>query len=259
VDRKTKVVSIIALVIIACSFVTYSTEALITANINVSTSGIVQSPSPTPTAASTPAPNNPASNNLAPFPSAWGDYSSGYGIIFTSVLPPSANQITAYDSNVYHTAGQGSTRLDPYVTGSENTAREIDANWISVSPGEKITFSCWIKVQTTSSSLFYPQCGGRIGIDFYGSNGRIQGKQSAGQTFYPNEDNNAIIADWVCNANDGTWQLRTMSFTLPSTLTCDRDSSQQVPIGIIAWMQAGPPFGSTQSSVWFADPQIYFS
>jgi len=112
-----------------------------------------------------------------------------------------------------------------------------------------------MKVQTSASTTNYPQTGARIGIDFYGANGRIQGKQSNGQTFYPNENNNAIINDWVCDANGGTWQQRTIDITVPATLTADgcgaAAGTQQVPTAIIPWMQAGP-YDSTSSPAWFA-------
>ena len=230
------------------------------------------SSTPNPTVMPTPTPSwsgdidgststPPVGNNLELFPNDWGGYSQGYGMVYTTRLPVSQPQITSYDTSVYHTAGAGSARIDVSTganSATENKGRELDGNMLSVSPGDRIIFSCWIRTLTDSSTTFYPQTGGRIGIDFY-AGARIQGKQSNGQTFYPNENNNAVINDWVCNSNGGTWQLRVIDIIVPATLTADGvpipQGTQVAPTAIIPWMQAGP-YDSTSSPVWFADPQV---
>jgi len=184
--------------------------------------------------------------NLTPLPNAWGGYLIYGDIVYTSVAPPSANQITDYDTTVYRTFGAGSARIDPYITGSENVAREIDSDYFSISPGNHLVFSCYMKIVNGGD-------GARIGVDFYGASGRITGKQSAGSSFYPTENDDAVQANWVYDYNGGAWQLRTLDFIVPAILTKDSDGvTQVVPTGIIAWMQ-GQTVNDPQTSVWFAD------
>lgn len=188
--------------------------------------------------------------NLAPIPDAWGGYLVYGNIVYTSVAPPSANQITDYDTVVECTLGAGSARIDPYVVGSENTAREIDSDYLSISPGVHVVFSCYMKIVEGGD-------GARIGLDFYGVGGRITSKQSAGSSFPPSEDDAAIQANWVYDYNGGAWQLRTLEFVVPATLQRDGTETQVVPTGIIAWMQ-GQTINDPQTSVWFADVVLQF-
>jgi hypothetical protein len=84
-------------------------------------------PTPIPTAGSNPDPTiTPlsATSNLEAFPDDWGEYSRGYGIIFSSVIPPSQPQIAALDYSVLYN-GQPSIRLERYVSGSENITERL--------------------------------------------------------------------------------------------------------------------------------------
>jgi hypothetical protein len=211
------------------------------------------------TAGSTTQPNGEyfVPTNLGVIPTCWGDYPIYGDIVYTSVAPPSANQICDYDTTVERTGGAGSARLDPYLGLGENTAREINGNWIAVKPGDLITFSCWMKTTASGLGDIDPYSGTRIGFDFYNANGRICGKQSDGATVYPTENAAAIQANYV-PWNTAAWTQRTITYTVPATLTRESDSSSQVATGFIPWMQIwSSTFGSADTGQgWFADASI---
>jgi hypothetical protein len=210
-------------------------------------------PTPKPTATPTPTPYPSSAQNIAPLDSAhWGTYES---------YPPPSYPVL-YNNHIDSTVlfnGHSTLRIDPHTSSDTNTVRESDSLWFPVKPGDHIVFTCWMKVQTGSSSTFYPQCGARIGVDFYNSH-YLTGISWAGQYVYPWQSwtQQAVADNWVCDANGGAWQHRTLDFIMPNFVHNDISDGMEVPSGMIPWMQAGP-YDSTQSSVWFADPQIYIN
>ncbi len=216
-------------------------------------------PTVTPTLTPTPTPNPtitalPAfSTNLEPLPDAWGGYSLGYGIIFTSVIPPSQPQITALDTGVLFD-GQPSIRLDRYVSPSENTEREVNGNTLTVSPGDHIVFSCWMK--TSSDSLGYDGIAGygaRIGVSFYDSRLIADISWTGDYTLNPSYQQ---IKDNYVPWNTGSWTLRTLDFVVPSAVY-DSTGVAHTPTAIIPWMQATPV--TDAGSAWFAEPTVYIN
>ena len=194
--------------------------------------------------------------NIAPLDAQhWGVYTS-YPYPSYSIL---ANN---HIDNTVLFNGQATIRIDPHTSSDTNTARESDSLWTAISPGKHIVFSVWIKTDTNSGSTFYPQCGGRIGIDFYGST-YLTGISWAGQYVYPWQSwtEQAVSDNWVSDASGG-WQHRTLDFIVPTLVHNDwadptgNLGTMEQPGAMIPWMQAGP-YDNTQTSVWFADPEIY--
>jgi hypothetical protein len=206
--------------------------------------------------------------NLAIIPYDWGRYDLYGEIVYTTTAfpdPPSQPQIVNYDTEVERTVGAGSAHIGPYVSPSENTAREINGPSVYFSPGDVLYFYCWIK---TTKSEFGDTgfCGARTGIDFYGSLGRITAIQSDGQHgVYPNEQDSAIQAHYVPWESD--WTLRVINFTIPVTLTADggggaySQGQQVTPLGALPWMQIwSSTYGNTDDGeAWFADAELYIN
>ena len=205
--------------------------------------------------------NKALPTNLAPIPTTWGGYILYGDIVYTSVAPPSANQICDYDTTVERTAAAGSARLDPYLGLGENTAREINSESIPINPGDRIVFSCWIKTSASGTGDTNPQRGARTGIDFYDTQ-RITGLQSDGQHgVVPSEDNQAVTDHYVA-WNTGVWTQRTIDFIVPATLQADGwaghpAGGSYVPTTMILWMQA--VLASDTGQAWFADVELYIN
>jgi hypothetical protein len=158
------------------------------------------------------------------------------------------------DTNVEHTSGIPSIRIDAHSSADTNIAREADSNWMAVSPGQHIVFSCWMK--TSASSLGYNGVigyGARLGIDFYDS-GYITGISWAG-AYTVNPTYQQVVNNFV-PWNSATWTLRTLDFVVPSTVY-DVNGHGHTPTGIIPWLQALLP--SDAGSAWFADATLYIS
>ena len=140
-----------------------------------------------------------------------------------------------------------------------------DFGGLSIAPGDTIVYSCWIKTSapTLSSDNGNPQAGGRIGIDFYGSQGGITGVQTPNGASGCSNSLNTYV-----KFGTSTWTEVTMSFTVPWTYTATGTfgggywSGQSVtPTSMIPWVEV---WSDTQCSAehgtaWFADPQLTIS
>jgi hypothetical protein len=221
--------------------------------------------SPSPTSTPTPVPTAsppPSSSNLAIIPNTWGGYAYFGEIVYTSVSPPSANQISAYDTSVYRTAGQGSIRLDPYLGLGENTGREADGPYLTIKPGDHIVFSCWMKTTGSTAGLNGdPLYGARIGIDFY-ANRRITATQSPdGSTWNP-ITNVYPVGQTFVPWGTSTWTQVTINFIVAQTYLADGLAGYPLgqsatPTACIPWMQVMNP--SDGGPAWFADAQLYIN
>jgi len=130
---------------------------------------------------------------------------------------------------------------------------------MSVAPGDKIVFSCWIKTSaaTLKADVGNPQAGGRIGIDMYGAKGVICGFCTPNGVGTSTDSVNTYVT-----FGTSTWTQVTMSFTVSSSYQASGSyggysAAQWVtPTAIIPWVAV---WSDTQGSAehgtaWFADP-----
>jgi hypothetical protein len=223
-------------------------------------------PKPTPTLTPTPTPTStPSANNLVPIPRAWSSSTIGGTASTSNSIGGVANVIL--DNGVLHN-GNPSIRLDP-IGSTPNYAREVDAPWLNIKPGDHIVFSCWIKTSASSYGDTNPYSGARIAIDFY-ANGYITAWQSLGQCVWDSSGNDIGAKTTYVNWNKD-WTLIVMDFVIPATVPANgafvgwgtQYSAGQmvVPTAIIPWMQVwSSTYGATDSGkAWFADATLYIN
>jgi len=214
---------------------------------SLATSGTSPPPStdqttpPPATDATTPAPSS--NTNLAAIPNNWCmTYGSGKQIIFL-------------DNNVVRTPGKPSIRLEQHTTADVNTNRECNGKWYPVKPGDHIVAKCWIKVDATYINTD-PYCGGRLGMDLYGSNG------AGGITIldsYPHDgaQHTASEVHW------GTvgWTLRTWDIIVQNTIYTKDLYGNTIPATpitkMVLWLDVRPV--TATGLVWFADAELYIN
>ena len=155
--------------------------------------------------------------------------------------------------------------MDP-VGSSANYYKECNGIWIELKPGDHIVFSVWIKTTASTIGDNSPQSGGRIGIDFYGSQGGISPIITPDGNPNSGDDDNTYV-HWGTN----TWTKMTMDFTVApkyqyiygSTGSTGQypDGAMVTPTAIIPWMQvwSGPHGAADNGVVWFADPVLYIN
>ena len=216
-------------------------------------------PTPKPTTTPTPTPkttqtSSSSSTNLAAIPGNWER---------THGANP---QIISFDYNTEHTAGNPSIRIDGPPT-SGNPWRECDlfksgGGRITVNPGDHIVFTCWVKTaHSTAGNDGKKHMGALIGIDLYGSSGRLW-EVCPGTTTTFNYDSTWSWQSgykWVPYNSD--WTLLTIDFTVPTKAFTTTDnggsvSSQQVST-IIPWVYMHN--GADGGAGWFADAQLYIN
>jgi hypothetical protein len=165
-----------------------------------------------------------------------------------------------FDTSVTY-EGTKSIRIDP-IGNSTNIGRECDSNWMAVSIGETIVFSCWMKTTASGLGDTSPQSGARIGIDFYGADpvtgGYITGIAYAGA--YTQTPTSSQEANNYVSWGTSVWTLRTLDFVVPSVVY-DPSGHAVAPTGIIPWMQVWSSTygGSDPGQAWFADPTLYIN
>lgn len=193
------------------------------------------------------------SQNLAPIPEAWTTSNTGmhFGIggVANVVLD---NQVTF--------SGSPSIRIDP-VGSTDNYVQECNSKWSTIKPGDHIVFKVWIKPGPKVSGE--TDRGARIGIDFYGNGGRIQGIQTPDGTPWTtngwpsNEDDNFVT--WGSN-----WKQIVMDFVVPATYQADywpgqgyKTGDSAIPTGIIPWLQVCSSTKTGQA--WFSNIELYIN
>jgi hypothetical protein len=195
--------------------------------------------------------------NLTPIPTAWKTATNG--------MTPAVGGVSD-DTIVTHDEYE-SVQIIPG-TSSGNPDGECDGPWLSVSPGEQITFSCWIETSaaTLSADVGNPQAGGRIGIDFYGSLGGINGLSTPDGSGTPTDSYNTYVL-----FGTSTWAQVTMDFIVPQTYEYVYGSTGQtghystgemvVPTDIIPWMQVWSNTQGTneQGTAWFANAELHIN
>ncbi len=165
---------------------------------------------------------------MAVIPDDWENYKSQ-----GSLAHGRGPQIIFVDSSVVRTTGKPSIRIDPHTSADTNFARECDGKWYPVKPGDHIVAKCWIRTLTGPSTSGYPQCGRRIGIDFYAST--ILPARTFWDTYYNYDYGKSYVHD----SNGRAWQQRVLDFIVPATVG-DSSGNPQVPTSFVLWMQAGP-------------------
>jgi hypothetical protein len=195
---------------------------------------------------------SPSNVNLAVIPDTWGQYD-----LFGRIVYGADPQICFLDNNVTHN-GHVSIRLDPHTDNDVNTARECDGTWYPAKPGDHIVAKCWMKIDSLPGYIFDPNNyltwkGARIGIDFYGVNGYIDGVSGPHGTIpQPDVDTMANYVPWGTQG----WVQRTIDFILPSTVN-DAGGVPQIPTSIVMWAQVLK--AADVGNGWFADAELYIN
>jgi hypothetical protein len=151
--------------------------------------------------------------------------------------------------------GQDSIRIDPHISSDNNYVRECDGSWVSISPGEHVVFTAWMKTSSSSQgNNGNPQEGIRIGIDFY-ANGDVAGTSMT-------DGSTTLSSNTFVPWGTSSWTQVTISFTVPSSFTDVYGGNyvvgqQVVASGCIPWVQVCEPTDAGQA--WFANPQFYIS
>ena len=181
------------------------------------------------------------------------------GWILTRVALNSFTEIVHVDSSVLYN-GAPSIRLDPYIVGP-NSARECDGAWVnggyvSVSGGDHIVFTCWVRTTSSMNSLYNNDPtdshgkGGRIGIDFYNGNSVVASAIVNGE-YLPN--GNAIAGNPHAEGSGVSWNTPTWTkLTIDCTVPSGYGVSKMIP-----WMQAQD--SSDTAVAWFAGAQLYIN
>ena len=222
-----------------------------------STSSLSSTTSPTPTPTI-----YPTSNNLAPMfqvgmgkydGCTWGDYhitgQVHYGL-------PKNPQICFRDDTVTHN-GHSSIRLEQQ--NEYNKWREVDNLYMSVRPGDKIVFKCWIKTNSLTSGS---GLGAIIGFDFGGNGIRFAEAHPANpQSAIWNTHPQVTKPIYVPYGSD--WTLLTLDVVIPNTAyTRDWDGALISPTQIdyiIPWVGASWNSQTNYPTVWFADAELYIN
>lgn len=166
-----------------------------------------------------------------------------------------------------HTAGSASVYV---AAGSPEIWTTFEANhvWRSVSPGDVVYFSAWVKSDMPSGS--FPN-GMLIGVDLYGSE-RIMEVHARTETWVFDNNDASLITKlgstaWVPFGTD--WSHITLEFTVPPNFFTHNDSGgtlangpQQIS-GMIPWLAGNFRGGSAHTNIpcnlWFADTELYIN
>ena len=164
------------------------------------------------------------------------------------------NQYAFVDTNITHN-GNPSIRVEPDYTGS----REVDGIWYNVTPGDHVVASCWMRVLTNSSTSDYPQCGARIGIDFYGYVNGVFTLLTDEKFWYNFYNDGNYSLGYVQDSNNCAWQQRIIDITVPVYAT-DNNGNVATVTALVMWLQ-GAPWGEDPSAspTWFADAELYIN
>ena len=137
----------------------------------------------------------------------------------------------------------------PYVGLWGYGSREIDSAWTPIHPGDTVVFSAWI--WTDASTIGDSEYGhsANIGIDAYGSVGRITQINNKDGIGTPTYSNGVFDYTWVhVPWGSGAWVHVSETWIVPNTLQTDGASAYSnsagytvVPCAIIAWIGSGAP------------------
>jgi hypothetical protein len=177
-------------------------------------------PTPTPTPQPTTAPNG---NNLAVIPGFWS-YSGqvaaqGWGEAH-SVGSPTESRYFAYP--VTQGGRQNCIEMDhnPVCTAYEPDESELDGTFVKIQPGDHVVFTVWLWTGAATTTETNSRSGAVIGIDMFGSSGRIgELSSSDGKETYPNYP--ATMQNVVVHYGSNAWVQVTMNFVVQSQYMAD--------------------------------------
>jgi hypothetical protein len=205
---------------------------------------------------------NYSGTNLASIPDGWT-----YSITGQLGIGCLQNPCVFLDNSVLFN-GQSTVRIDASL--ATNNDPETDGSFYSISAGDHVVFSAYIKV--TSNSVPEPVCfGAAIGVDFYGTGpngyGRICGVSSPSglgwtvEAGYPS-DNSANTVPY----GTSQWTYVSMDFIVPTQYQCDgfytsyganeSTGTLVAPQMVVPWLFIYTSPGET-AKAWFADTQFY--
>ena len=189
--------------------------------------------------------------NIGRIPEDYGDYGLNQTVTYNG-----GAQICSVDLTVYRTIGRPSIKLDPHVDGVDlNASREVDlSSLLEVTGGDHVIFKVWMKVLTNEETEYYPFCGARSGVDFYGGNPleHLGASQFWSDYFGGGHYERAYVQD----SCDGRWQQRILDFVVPTKVPDDSEVLTTVT-NMIPWLQGGDWTIPTMSPCWFADGELY--
>ncbi len=214
---------------------------------------LTSSPTPTSTPTPTPSPAPTYANNLEPIPTGWSRATNGMWLSVGGV-----SNVKLDTANTFN--GNPSIRIDPVWT-SGNSGREANGKPLNIKPGDHVVFKVWIK--TSAPAAWEGDRGARIGIDFYGPNGRIIGVNTPdGQTWTPwnqwPRNENLNFVSW----GNSNWKQIVMDFWVPNSFVADYWSAYPTgtyvtPTSLIPWMQVCSTVDGGQA--WFANAEFYIN
>jgi len=200
-----------------------------------------------------------ANTNLAPINDGnwWTDSD------WTNINMATGTETVFYDTTTTHN-GAPTWRINAADSSTPNNFG-ADHGGISLKPGDQIIMSCWIKTSGVAAGAY---TGARIGLDWYGANGRIGGagsqQEAAAGISYPNAPQSlqqTEAANYVPWGSD--WTFMQWTFTVPALITADGYgaypiNAQAAPTWCIPWTQiyGQNGFKNTFTS-WFSDFQFY--
>jgi hypothetical protein len=177
---------------------------------------------------------------------------------------------TAPSGNVQLSATTTYAGSDSWLVTLGSSGNQAVDHWLNPTDdaslaGDVVYFSCWIKTSATpdSGDIGNPIAGGRLGIDFYGSEGWIIGIANCQGGL---QVNGAPDNTFVPFGSD--WTQVTMEFTVPSTYTYEPISGYSdpytagqnvVPTAFIVWCQVWSDtqgYGASGGSAYFSDPIV---
>jgi hypothetical protein len=252
--------SIVTITCILLAYLMLTTVAItqaqteVTVNLQSTGSIAAPSPSPSPTLSPTPTPT-PNPYNLVPTPQGWSTAYTGmhYGIGGVANVVLDLN--VGFNNNP-------SVRIDP-VGNTDNYAREADGPIMTIHPGDHIVFICWIRTSASSIGDTSVIHGGRIGIDFYGTQ-RITGSAAPdGAVWTPTEGYPSSELYNYVRWGTSTWTKITMDFIVASQYPADQWAGYPVgqmvvPTRIIPWIQVMCS-SADQGQGWFGGSELYIN
>lgn len=208
--------------------------------------------------------------NLLPLLTGW-DMTYGTG-----------KQIYSFDTVVTYN-GSVTIKSCPHTSEDENYARELNSQWIRVSPGDHVVFRALVK--TDNFPNLNHSTGARIGIDFYGNSGILDtqphgyknstsGWYSDGDAHwisgdingwinYPYSFNDTPLSKFLLPWGNSSWKIlewdiivpsRTYSVKLPDGIPIGK---YELITGMIAWFDCRNV--SDNANAWIANTELYIN
>lgn len=212
---------------------------------------------PTTTPTPTPSPTSTTSTTRTSNVAAFNDENWYTDVTWTKI--PAGN--VAWETSTTHN-GALTLKVTPDFTNGNSGA---DHDGLTVHPGDHIVMSVWIK---TGGSVPVSYAGARMGMDVYGSTGRITGVHSVQQASDGCRSTTGIDENYVHWGSD--WTLVTWDFVMPATYISDGGSASisnnyangqaVTPATIIPWIQVWDAnYPNNAYTCYFSDFQVHIN